>query len=31
MTTPSIAVSDAEVVRVGKSDHRPIRARISLR
>jgi endonuclease/exonuclease/phosphatase family metal-dependent hydrolase len=31
MTTPSVAVSDAEVVRAGKSDHRPIRARISLR
>ncbi|MEY2421093.1 MAG: hypothetical protein QOI95_1160 [Acidimicrobiaceae bacterium] len=31
MTTPSVAVTDAKVVRVGKSDHRPIRARVSLR
>ena len=31
MTTPSVAVSAAEVLRVGKSDHRPIRARIALR
>jgi endonuclease/exonuclease/phosphatase family metal-dependent hydrolase len=31
MTTPPVAVTEGQVVRAGKSDHRPIRARISLR
>jgi endonuclease/exonuclease/phosphatase family metal-dependent hydrolase len=30
LTTPSVAVKEAEVLRVGASDHLPIRARVSL-
>jgi endonuclease/exonuclease/phosphatase family metal-dependent hydrolase len=30
LTTPPVVVTDAEVVDAGRSDHRPIRARVSL-
>ena len=30
LTTPPVVASDAEVVREGKSDHWPIRARVRL-